>query len=81
MAQQNKNVKGVKMMGSIKMYDQYVHHIFSSLIVSSALSLFAGEKVNFQKSLHGKMGNFLLTEEKMIRTWGRALLQSMSKNE
>ena len=45
------------------------------------IPLSAGEKINLQKTLFRRNGQFPSELRMMIKTWGRVLLVGMSKNE
>ena len=92
-----KTVKVSKMVGFIRTCDQYPHKInfdnfFNSMILilpqrptpsSSPPPLSAREKIDLQKLLFGRNGNFPSAwgGGVMIITWGRVLLWGISKNE
>ena len=94
-----KTVKVSKMVGFIRTCDQYPHRInfdnfFNSMILilpqrpipasPPPPPLSAGEKIDLQKMLFGRNGNFPSAwggRGVMIKTWGRVLLWGISKNE
>ena len=70
------------MVEYIQTFDQYpckfnCGQIFSFIV----LSLSIGEKYIFKKLCLGEICNFLPPGVVMIKTWGRVLLEGMSKNE
>ena len=64
----------------IKTYDEYLCKFISGPIFGSiVLLLSAGEKQILKTLFWGEMGNIFLPGVVMIKSWGRVLLQGMSK--
>ena len=81
--QNQKNVKVAKMVEFIKTCDQYAHrfnfgNFFNSIIL---LPRFCWGKIDLQKTLFGRNGQFPSAWRVMIKTWGRVFLAAMIKNE
>ena len=83
MSQQNRNQKskGCKWWDQIyQIYDEYLCKFISGPIFGSiVLLLSAGEKQILKTLFWGEMGNIFLPGVVMIKSWGRVLLQGMSK--
>ena len=80
------NVKVAKMVEFIKPCDQYPRrfnfgNFFNSIISPPPTPSFYWGKIDLQKTLFGRNGQFPSAWGVMIKTWGRVFLGGMSKNE